>query len=311
MGVLNNRQYNFPNLKSNIFKIMSNYAIYGKTRVCGIIGDPIEHTLSPIMQNAAFRELGLDYVYVPLNVTKANLAGAIEGIRSLDFAGINVTIPHKVAVIPYLDEVDGLAEHIGAVNTVVNQGGVLKGYNTDASGFYHALTANDIKVSKKKIVILGAGGAASAIAFILADKGAELTILNRSLASAEEIARRVFQTFRVQIKVGELVTEESKLALDAAELLVNTTSLGMAPHLTETPVAASLLKKELVIFDIIYNPLRTRFLIEAGEKGIRVINGLEMLVRQGADSFELWTGRKAPVEIMRKAAGDALRENEK
>jgi shikimate dehydrogenase len=290
---------------------MNDCALSGKTRICGIIGDPIEHSLSPAMQNAAFRELGLDYIYIPFKVNEANLVGAIDGIRTLNFAGVNVTIPHKVAVLSCVDEIDGLAEHIGAVNTIINREGVLKGYNTDASGFYHTLIANNVTVSNKKIVVLGAGGAARAVVFVLADKGAEITLLNRSPAPAGEIAGRVFQAFRTEIKVGELTTEDLKVALEEADLLVNTTNLGMAPFLTETPVAASLLKKRMVVFDIIYNPLKTRLLIEAEEKGLRVINGLEMLVRQGADAFELWTGQKAPVEIMRKAAGDALRHNEK
>ena len=285
--------------------------ISGKTRICGIIGDPVEHTVSPAMQNAAFRELGLEYVYIPLKVTESNLIKAIDGIRALEFVGVNVTIPHKVAVISCLDEIDGLAEHIGAVNTIVNRGGILKGYNTDASGFYNALKAENITVLNKKIVILGAGGAARAAAFNLADKGARLTILNRNLAPADGIAGRVFQAFRTQIRVGELNSDNLKSALDEADIMVNTTSLGMSPYLEETPVSASLLKKDLVVFDIIYNPRKTRLLIEAEQKGLRIINGLEMLVRQGADAFELWTGQKAPVEVMRKAADSALRENEK
>jgi shikimate dehydrogenase len=288
-----------------------NINITGKTRVCGIIGDPIEHTLSPVMQNAAFREMGLDYIYLPFKVAEGNLSEAIDGLRALNMAGINVTIPHKVVVMPLLDDIDGLAGYIGAVNTIVNQGGSLKGYNTDASGFYQALTANKIVVSKKKIVILGAGGASRAIAFILADKGAELTILNRSLDSAQTIAERVFQALRTEIKVGKLTVKNLEPVLDEADILVNTTSLGMSPDLTETPVPARLLKKELVVFDIIYNPLKTRLIKEAEKEGARVLNGLEMLVRQGAAAFELWTDLKAPIEVMRKAARDAMEENEK
>lgn len=290
---------------------MRNINITGKTRVCGIIGDPIEHTLSPVMQNAAFREMGLDYIYLPFKVAEGNLSEAIDGLRALNMAGTNVTIPHKVVVIPLLDDIDGLAGYIGAVNTIVNQGGSLKGYNTDASGFYQALTANKIEVSKKKIVILGAGGASRAIAFILADKGAELTILNRSLDSAQTIAERVFQALRTEIKVGKLTVKNLEPVMDEADILVNTTSLGMSPDLTETPVPARLLKKELVVFDIIYNPLKTRLIKEAEKEGARVLNGLEMLVRQGAAAFELWTGLKAPIEVMRKAARDAMEENEK
>jgi shikimate dehydrogenase len=290
---------------------MGEVKISGKTMICGIIGDPVEHTLSPVMQNAAFKETGLDYVYLPFRVKKEDLAGAVEGIRGMDFAGINVTIPHKVAVIPFLDEVDALAARIGAVNTIVYRGGKLKGYNTDAAGFYQAISEQGISVAEKKITILGAGGAARAIAFILAEKGAELMILNRSLDSARAIAERVFQTLRIEVKTGTLIAGNLKTVLDKNDIVVNATSIGMLPDVNETPVPAGLLRKGLTVVDIIYNPLKTRLLREAEEKGCRVIGGLEMLVRQGAASFELWTGLQAPVEVMRKAAEGALKTDEK
>lgn len=285
--------------------------ITGKTRVCGIIGDPIGHTLSPAMHNAAFLKMGLDYVYLPFKVAEKDLPAAIEGLMALNIAGINVTIPHKVAVIPLLDEIDELAGYIGAVNTIVNQNGILKGYNTDASGFYHVFTANKIAVSRKKIVILGAGGAARAIAFILADKGAEITILNRSLDAAQAISERIFKTLRTEIKIGELNLQNLKFSLEEADIVVNATSLGMSPQLKETPVPARLLNERMTVVDIIYNPIQTRLLKEAEKQGAKVFNGLEMLVRQGAAAFELWTGLKASIETMRKAAGDRLSENEK
>jgi shikimate dehydrogenase len=290
---------------------MSEIVISGQTRICGILGDPIAHTLSPVMQNAAFQEAGLDYVYLPFKVSKENLAEAVKGIKALDISGVNVTIPHKVAVMPLLDEIDPLAAHIGAVNTIVNRGGRLKGYNTDASGFYQALIDNKISVIKKKITIMGAGGAARAIAFILAEKGAELTILNRSLDSAKAVAERVFQALRIKIKSDKLAAGNLEAALAKTDILVNATSIGMVPDVTETPVPAGLLRKELTVVDIIYNPLQTRLLEEAEKKVSRVIGGLEMLVRQGAASFELWTGSPAPVEAMRKAAQGALKTNEK
>jgi shikimate dehydrogenase len=289
---------------------MKNINITGETKICGVIGDPISHTLSPVMQNTAFREVGLNYVYLPFNVTKNNLGKAVEGFRALNVAGVNVTIPHKVAVMPLLDEVDSLAQHIGAVNTIVNRDGILKGYNTDALGFFQVLQDRKITVSKKKVVVLGAGGAARAIVFILADKGAELTVLNRSLSAAEDVSQRVFQIFRQEVKTGELSQSDLRPALDDADLLVNTTSLGMSPQEGETPVPVRLLKKGLVVFDIIYNPTRTRLMKEAEKKGAVVIGGLDMLVRQGAASFELWTGKKAPVDIMKKAVCEVLNINE-
>jgi len=262
------------------------------------------------MQNAAFTGKGLDYVYLPFRVPAGQLEKAVQGLRALDFAGVNVTIPHKVAVMPLLDEIDGLAEYIGAVNTIVNRNGVLKGYNTDAAGFYEALVAGHITIPQKKIVVLGAGGAARAIAFILADKRAKLTILNRTPGSAEAIARLIFKALRVEVKTGELTDKNLKSSLVEADILVNTTSLGMSPRTSDTPVPAALLSKDQVVVDIIYNPWQTRLLKEAGQKGSSVISGLEMLVRQGTAAFELWTGVKAPVDIMRKAVEEALKKNE-
>jgi len=167
--------------------------ISGKTRVCGVIGDPIEHTMSPVMHNAAFKELGLDYLYVPLRVKREELGKAVESVRALNIRGLNVTLPHKVAIISFLDELDPLARKIGAVNTIVNDDGVLTGYNTDATGFLQALLEGGVEPKEKKVVILGAGGASRAISFILAERDAHLVILNRLLELdwAEELAQRV------------------------------------------------------------------------------------------------------------------------
>ncbi len=290
---------------------MQCHPISGKTRICGIIGDPIEHTVSPAMQNAAFRELGLDYLYAPFPVKDENLGMAIDGMRALNICGLNVTIPHKVAVIPYLDELDTLVENLGAVNTIVSQDGYLKGYNTDASGFWRALQAEMFDPRKKKIVVLGAGGAARAVSFILADKGADLTIVNRHLGPAQKLADKLFRLFRREFQALELDKDNLKIALDGAELLVNTTSVGMSPDSDETPVPARLIKKSLTVFDIIYNPLKTKLLMDAEKKGAKTISGIEMLVWQGASAFELWTGQKAPVNVMREAAIGALKEYEK
>jgi shikimate dehydrogenase len=280
--------------------------VSGKTQVCGIIGDPIEHSVSPAMHNAAFRAMGMDYTYVPFRVKREDLCQAIQGLRALNIRGLNVTLPHKVDVIRLLDEIDPVAESLGAVNTIVNEAGYLKGYNTDAAGFLKTLQAEKIQPQNKNIVLLGAGGAARAIAFILADKGANLTILNRHPESAQDIAGRIFQLFRKKTGVLELNLENLKNAIFESDILVNATSVGMSPHIDESPVPERLLKAELVVFDIIYNPTPTRLLAESEKRGAKNISGLEMLVRQGAVAFELWTGRKAPVPIMREAAASAL-----
>jgi shikimate dehydrogenase len=280
----------------------------GKTRVCGIIGDPIEHSMSPVMHNAAFKKLGLDYLYVPLRVKREELGKAVESMRVLNIRGVNVTLPHKVAIIPFLDELDPLAKKIGAVNTIVNDDGVLSGYNTDAIGFLQALLDNGIKPEGKTVVILGAGGASRAISFILAERGAHLVILNRLLELnwAEELAHQISQVFEKEVKPLELNEENLETVLDEADILINATSVGMSPNVDETPVPARLLKPGLIVFDIVYNPIQTRLRKEAEAAGAQTIGGLDMFAWQGAIAFEKWTGQKAPLDLMRRDVIKAL-----
>ena len=287
---------------------MESSGISGKTKVCGIIGDPIEHTMSPVMHNAAFKELGLDYVYLPFQVRKEKLGEAIEGVRAFNIRGLNVTIPHKVAVMSLLDKLEPLAERIGAVNTVVNDDGVLTGYNTDAGGFLQALLGKGVEPSGKEVVVLGAGGASRAVSFILAERGARLAILNRQLELdwAEDLARRISQTFQQEVKALELNEENLVGVLEGADILVNANSVGMSPNAGDTPLPARLLRPGLVVFDIVYNPVQTRLLQEAEAAGAQTIGGLDMLVWQGALAFEKWTGQPAPLEVMRKEAAKAL-----
>ncbi len=280
--------------------------ISGKTEVCGVIGDPIEHTMSPVMHNAAFGKLGIDWVYLAFRVRREELERALGGVRALNIRGINVTIPHKAAVIPFLDGMDPLAEKIGAVNTIVNDGGALTGYNTDAAGFLRAMLEKGIKPEGKNIVILGAGGAARGISFILAGNGARVIILNRHLARAEDLARRVSKLTSKEAGARQLEEETLREALNGADILVNATSAGMVPDIETTPVPAGLLRPGLVVFGIVYNPVKTRLLREAEAAGATTISGLEMLVWQGALAFEKWTGRKAPVDLMREEAIKAL-----
>jgi len=286
--------------------------ISGRARICGVIGDPIGHTMSPIMHNAAFESLGLDYLYIPFRVKKEELGKAIEGMKALNIRGLNVTIPHKITVIPFLDELDPLAEKIGAVNTIVNDGGVLKGYNTDASGFLQVLLEKGIEPGGKNMVILGAGGASRAISFTIAERGGHLVILNRQLELdwAEELAQRISQVFKKGGKAMELNEENLATALEDADILVNATSVGMSPDTDETPLLAKFLKPGLIVFDIVYNPIKTRLLQEAEEAGAETISGLDMLVWQGALAFEKWTGLKAPVELMKEVTIKALQERE-
>ena len=286
---------------------MSN-TISGKTQIYGVIGDPIEHSMSPAMHNAAFRELGLDFVYVAFKVSKDSLSNAIHGMRALNIKGLNVTIPHKVTVIPLLDKLDPLAEKIGAVNTIVNDKSILTGYNTDADGFLQVLLEKGTEPKGKNVVILGAGGASRAISFILAERGANLIILNRKLELdwAEELALQISQLFNKKTTALELNEKNSAKALEKAHILVNATSVGMHPDINKTPVSSTLLKAGLTVFDIVYNPLQTRLRKDADAVGAWTISGLDMLAWQGALAFEKWTGRKAPVELMQREAMKVL-----
>jgi shikimate dehydrogenase len=289
---------------------MKDREITGETKLCGVIGDPIEHTMSPAIHNAAFIQMGLDYIYIPFHVREKELDKAIGGMRALNIRGLNVTLPHKVTIIPFLDELDSLAEKIGAVNTITNNSGVLKGSNTDASGFLQALLGKSIEPKGKNVVILGAGGASRAISFILAERGAHLVILNRRLERAEELAGRLSVSFDKEVRALELVGDDLTQVLGEADILVNTTSVGMSPKISETPVLSKLLRSGLVVADIIYNPIKTRLLREAEEAGAKTIDGVDMFVWQGALAFELWTGVKAPVKVMRAEVIRQLKEHE-
>ena len=288
---------------------MLNRVISGEIKICGIIGDPLEHTMSPVMHNAAFDEMGVDYLYIPFRVEKEKLGRAIEGMRALNIRGLNVTIPHKVAVIQFLDELDDLAEKIGAVNTIVNDDGVLTGYNTDATGFLQALLNRGIEPKGKNVVVLGGGGASRAISFILAERGSNLVILNRTVDKARIWADRISNIFQRETEVLKLDRENLAKALSKADILVNATSVGMSPNIDETPVASNLLKSGMIVFDTIYNPIKTRLQTEAEEAGAITISGLDMLVWQGALAFEKWTGLKAPVELMREVVIKKLISN--
>ncbi|GAH24611.1 unnamed protein product, partial [marine sediment metagenome] len=256
-------------------------------------------------------QMELDYVYAPFHVKEEELGKAIDGMRALNIRGLNVTLPHKVTIIPFLDELDPLAEKIEAVNTVTNDEGVLKGSNTDASGFLQALLERGIEPEEKKVVMLGAGGASRAVSFSLVERGAHLVILNRRLERAEELAGRLSTTLNKEVKALELVADNLAQVLGEADILVNATSVGMSPDINETPVPSSLLKPGLVVVDIVYNPIRTRLLREAEAVGAKTIDGVDMFVWQGVLAFEIWTGAKAPVELMRAEVVRQLKSHEK
>jgi shikimate dehydrogenase len=282
--------------------------INGKTRVCAVIGDPVDHSLSPVMHNAAFQKLGLNLVYVAFKVTRNGLKDAISGARSLGLRGLNVTMPHKKAVMGYLDETDSTAEAIGAVNTILNNEGKLVGYNTDGKGAMIALQENGIYPEEKKMLLLGAGGAAKAIAFQAAQEVEELVILNRTSEKATKLAELLYKKFGKKVKGGALSAEVLKEEMKTTDILVNATPVGMNPDVNTSPVPSDLLRRDLCVMDILYNPLETKLVEDAKAVGAKVVLGLEMLLYQGAVSFEIWTNCPAPVDVMKKAALNKLAE---
>ena len=284
--------------------------ISGKTKVCGLIGNPVEHSLSPCFQNAAFQHLGLDYVYVVFTVKKEHLHSAVQGMRSFGIRGLNVTMPHKIDVIKYLDELDKTAESIGSVNTILNKNGRLIGYTTDGMGALKALKYHGTDPSGKKIVVLGAGGASRSVSFALAKEARELVVLNRTLKRAENLVNNLscMSENAAETRAGKLDDENVKKELEDADILVNATPVGMRPNTDVTPVNPRLLHPSLTVFDLVYNPLETRLLSEAKKKGAKTVNGLTMLVFQGAISFEIWTGVEPPIKVMMDAALRELKE---
>jgi len=281
-------------------------SISGKTKVCALIGDPVEHSLSPCIQNAAFQFLRLNYVYVAFRVGREELETAIRGVRSLKIHGLNVTMPLKEDVIRHLDRLDESAEAIGAVNTILNNKEGLIGYNTDGKGALMALEASNQSPADRKIVILGAGGASRAVSYSLVKEARELVILNRTLERAEKLAGELRSKFGDKVRYVKLCRDQIRKELEDADLLVNATSIGMSPHENKTPVDRGLLRPDLAVFDLVYDPPETRLLKEAKSVGARTIEGLTMLVYQGAASFKIWTNKKAPIDVMMKAAKNKL-----
>ena len=263
------------------------------TSLYGLIGNPVAHSLSPVMHNQAFAASGYNGVYLAFRVTDP--AAAIRGIRALDLKGISVTLPHKVAVMKYLDEIDETAGQIRAVNTIVNNQGRLIGYNTDCAGALQALKTRT-SIKDKSVALIGAGGAARAIGFGLAAAGGRVTIFNRSRTPGERLAADLQAEF----------LPLSDWQPDRHEILINTTPVGMYPETDATPIPKEDLSKEMVVMDIVYNPIKTRLLKEAENIKCRTVNGIAMFVFQGAHQFELWTGQKAPVDVMRQAVIKAL-----
>jgi len=273
--------------------INSSTQIDSTTKLFGVFGNPVAHSLSPAMHNRAFAFKGYNGVYLPFCVE--HIEPAVAAVRTLGIKGVSVTLPHKVGVMACLDRLDPLAEHIGAVNTIVNADGILTGYNTDCYGAVSALKQR-IDIKGKGVAVIGAGGAARAIGWGVKDAGANVMVVNRSAENGEQLAADLSTTFVPLEKVEGL----------SADVLINTTPMGMHPHIDEMPVPAGIFQKGMVVMDIVYTPLDTKFLKQARAAGSEIVDGLNMFVLQGARQFELWTGLEAPIDVMRKAVLEQL-----
>jgi shikimate dehydrogenase len=265
-------------------------------KLFGVVGDPIAHSMSPAMHNDLFELYGIDASYLPFHVSKDDLESAVKGLKALGASGFNVTIPHKTEIIPYLDGIDPLAEAIGAVNTVKNEGGLFVGYNTDGPGFVKGLESHAADLFSRSALIIGAGGAARAIYFSMAKAGFKhIDICNRTLNKAEELVTAC--PYKVDSKVLDYETAERNL--ENYQLVVQTTSIGMHPDIESVPLSTNNIAQHSFVSDIIYNPLKTKLLKEASVKGASTQNGIEMFVYQGALAFEKWTGIFPDTERMK------------
>lgn len=274
--------------------------VNGKTKLFGLIGCPVEHTKSPFIHNSLFKEYGMNSVYVPLPVDQGDLEKAVWGMRALGFAGFNVTVPYKKDIIKYLDDISNDALLMGAVNTVKNVDGKLKGYNTDAEGFVRDFKEGfGTNFKNKRVMILGAGGTARALAVKLAAEGiSHLTIVNRTFQNAQGIAELVRNNFGSIVSPMDPKAPEFDGEFKISECIINTTPAGMSTYDPSTPFDFDFeFSASQLVYDVVYNPQKTRFLQMAEEKGCKIRNGFGMLINQGVSAFEIWTGKNVPRAI--------------
>lgn len=281
------------------------------TQLCAVIGNPVGHSLSPAMHNAAFQALGLNYVYLAFHVE--DVAGCLAGMRALpSFRGISVTIPHKMSVMPHLDDIDALARHVGCVNTITNEEGRLTGTITDGLGTLRAFAEANVSIRGRRVLFLGAGGAVRAVAFAMAEEGAAslITLLGRTPSKVKELAEDLRRHTHCPVEEGDLA-QDLPAAMASHDIIVQGTPMGMYPEMIDrSPVRPELFQTGQVVFDMVYRPLKTRFIQEAEGAGCISILGYEMLLHQAVLQFERWTAREAPVGIMREALLKALHERD-
>ncbi|MGD0883590.1 MAG: shikimate dehydrogenase [Thermodesulfovibrionales bacterium] len=266
--------------------------IHGTTKITGLFGFPVEHSLSPLMHNAAFAYLGLDYCYVTFPVRPDLLGDAVTAIRALDLKGINVTVPHKENVLRFLDAVNEEAAFIGAVNTIQNSAGQLIGYNTDGRGFMESLTEASIEIDGRAVLIIGAGGACRAVSYYLSEKASKLQIFDIDAVKVEKLVNDL-SLIRANVSRRKALD-----TLEGVDMVINATPLGLKMS-DSSPINVSLLTEKMTVCDLIYK--ETPLLRAASKKGCKTLNGLGMLLHQGVFAFEIWTGIKPPVDVMRNA----------
>jgi shikimate dehydrogenase len=265
-------------------------------KLFAVLGDPIGHSMSPVMLNDLFSFYNIDADYLPFLVKVEDLQDAVKGLKAIGVGGFNVTIPHKSKIIPFLDGVDDLAANIGAVNTVVNENGKLIGYNTDGPGFLKGLSEYLPKIDGQKVLMIGAGGAARAIYFTLAKENPlVVNIANRTIENASSLINNC----PYSVSSNALSFDEASESLGEYDLVIQTTQIGMSPNIYEQPITLNNIGKQTFYCDIIYNPLETQFLKEAYQKEARIQNGIDMFVYQGALAFEKWTGIFPDIERMK------------
>jgi shikimate dehydrogenase len=277
---------------------MRNYTVH--TKLVVLLGSPLGHTLSPAMHNRLFEKLGLDYLYLPVEVSADFLSTVFAGLRRMNVVGYNVTIPHKLAIIDLLDRLDPLADLIGAVNTICIEDGCSVGYNTDGEGFIkHLETTLATTIENKKLFILGSGGASRGVSMTMASSGAaKIFLCNRTASKAEALATEINAKIRPCAEVIPQTSGEVEKALAECDILVNATSVGMQPHDDGLPIDVDLLRPDLAVADLVYSPLMTRLLTAARKRGCPVVTGDGMLVHQGALGFKMWTGVEPVIDEM-------------
>ena len=288
-------------------------SFFANTELIGLIGHPIKHSYSPFIQNYALELMNLEYIYLPFDVPAENLKSAVNGVLSLGLKGLNVTLPHKEKIIKYLDELSEEASIIGAVNTIVNDHGKLIGYNTDAHGILETLLPYKDKISGTKVTVIGAGGSARAVIYTLLRhfKPEELNIINRTQQRADTLVNDFSLKMRYDsFHTFELFPPDNVETLSNSRLIINATTMGMFPDIEDTITdLEESFNEEQIVFDLIYNPTKTKFLQMAEMQGAKVVGGLKMLISQAAKSFELWTGIEMPMDNITKKLEDYISRN--